>query len=148
MNQLCVKCRTECENEALPIRLKLNGRTFAGVCEGWRCESCLSIFYAGPSAEAFEQNCAEWLARYGAAAPDELKFMRKVAGIRAADLARWGGISPETVSRWETGKNAPNRLTLYTLRALVLEALRGEKSIQDTLQALATPEPALEIRFD
>lgn len=52
----------------------------------------------------------------------ELKFARKVLGLRQAELAEHLGVTPETVSRWETGAELfkrPIQLAICDLIATV-----------------------------
>jgi DNA-binding XRE family transcriptional regulator len=89
----------------------------------------------------------EWLAEHGVRTPQELKFMRKAAGIRAADLASWLAVTPETISHWETGKHAPDVVTRSTIASIVLDTLRGESSTRDRLHAQGHPEGTRNVRL-
>lgn len=73
--------------------------------------------------------------------------MRKTAGIRAVDLAKWLDVTPETVSHWERGKHAPDVVTLATIARLVLEAVRGENSTRVLLKAQEEPNTERTVRL-
>lgn len=62
-----------------------------------------------------EAAVARALVAAGAADGDTLKWLRKTAGLRAADLADLLGVTAKTVSRWETGETPIDRATLLTL---------------------------------
>ncbi len=52
----------------------------------------------------------------------ELRFARKVLGLRQVELAEHLGVTPETVSRWETGADPfkrPVQLAICDLLAMV-----------------------------
>jgi len=74
--------------------------------------------------------------------------MRKVAGIRAVELAELLDVAPETVSHWETGKHAPDRSTLATVAALALDALDGATTTRDRLRALRERPPLAKVRLE
>jgi DNA-binding XRE family transcriptional regulator len=114
-------------------------RTFVGAVDAMQCERCRASFASGPSAVAFELGMARWLAEHGFAAGEEIRFMRKAAGLRAADLADLLGVSAESVSHWETGKHQADHGTLATIGALVLDALDGSTATRDRLRALRQP---------
>ena len=53
--------------------------------------------------------------------PGLVKKLRKKLGVNQAQLARLAGVSPHTVSKWESGKSRPRgkiRATLVALRQL------------------------------
>ena len=112
------------------------------------CSACGERYYDGEDLGAFEQSAAKWIAEHGVRTPEELKFMRKAAGIGAADLAAWLDVTPETVSHWETGKHAPDVVTRSTIASIVLDTLRGESSTRDRLQVQGKPEGTRKVRLN
>jgi DNA-binding transcriptional regulator YiaG len=171
----CTKCTsTRLTRGEQPFTLDLDRRSFDGFVDGWRCENCAERYYDGNDVEAFEQIVAAWLAVNGVTSHAELKFMRKAAGIRAAELAAWLDVAPETVSHWETGKYTPDVATRGTIAALVLDqlqhltttrdelmtargklrsalvqkALRSETAMRDRLRAAEKPDPTPRVRVD
>ena len=68
-------------------------------------------------------------------APQEVRFLRKYLGWSGSDFARHMGVAPETVSRWENGKEPMGPVADRLLRLMVahgkpieeypLEALTG-----------------------
>ena len=73
--------------------------------------------------------------------------MRKAVGIRAADLATWLDVSPETISHWETGKHAPDVVTRSTIASIVLDTFRGETATLDRLRVQGKPEGTRKVRL-
>jgi DNA-binding XRE family transcriptional regulator len=122
-------------------------RTFVGVADAIRCEKCGARFTSGPSGVAFELDVARWLAEHGFTTGAEVRFMRKVAGLRAADLAELLGVSEESVSHWETGKHQADHGTLATIGGLVLDALNGSTTMRDRLRALRRPVRSGKVRL-
>jgi DNA-binding transcriptional regulator YiaG len=56
----------------------------------------------------------------------EVRFLRAHLGLSGVDLARRMGISPETVSRWENGKDMMGPVADRLLRLLVAGDTSGE----------------------
>ncbi|MBN1610859.1 MAG: helix-turn-helix domain-containing protein [Polyangiaceae bacterium] len=143
----CVNCgESDLVRGTQPYTIDVGGRTFAGDVKGWRCRSCSERYYDGRALERFEGAVARWLAEHGYQTGDELRFLRKAAGLRAADLAEALGVSPESVSHWETGKHAPDVATRNVLAALVLDALGGKTTTKDRLKALRSPPRARRVK--
>lgn len=69
---------------------------------------------------------------------NELRFLRKVCAFRAVDLAALLGVTPEHVSRWETGKSPVSELSDRLARCVFHAALRDATSWQriDVLNVL------------
>jgi putative zinc finger/helix-turn-helix YgiT family protein len=143
----CTNCKMELVEERQPVTREVGDRTFEGLVKGWRCSSCGDCYHDGPDLGAFEEAAAKWLAEHGVRTPQELKFMRKAAGIRAADLANWLDVTPETISHWETGKHAPDVVTRSTIASIVIDTLRGESSTRDRLHAQGHPEGTRNVRL-
>ncbi|HKO91399.1 MAG TPA: type II TA system antitoxin MqsA family protein [Polyangiaceae bacterium] len=144
----CTKCgKLDLVAGQQPMTLSVGDRTFEGHVQGWACTACNERYYDGTDLGVFEQTAAQWLAEHGVRTPDELKFMRKAAGIRAADLAAWLGVTPETMSHWETGKHAPDVVTRSTIAAIVVDTLRGESTTRDRLQIQSKPEAVRKVRL-
>src|SRR5688572_22319545 len=93
---------TECEGAVVAgpqthVR-EFSKRQFVAPVDGWSCPKCSAVYYSASGLEEVERVIASWFARNGVGSPDELKFIRKVAGIKAVDLATLLGATPETVS--------------------------------------------------
>jgi YgiT-type zinc finger domain-containing protein len=144
----CVKCRSNKLREGLQeLTLAVGPRVFEGKVRGWSCKQCGEIYYDGPSIGRFERDVAMWLTRYGFSDGAELRLVRKVAGLRATDLAELLGVSSETVSHWETGKHPSDVATREVIAELVLDALGGRTGTRDRLRALAQPAPLARVRL-
>lgn len=144
---------TNCESTNLvagkqAFTLDVGERSFDGGVQGWHCEACGEQYYDGPELEQFEQLAAAWLAEHGVRTPEELKFMRKAVGIRAADLAGWLGVTPETVSHWETGKYVADIASRSAIAAIVLDTLRRETTTRDRLHAQEKPADTRKVHIN
>jgi len=145
----CTECGgTELRQVLEPAELRIGPRVFVGELEVMRCDACGETFTSGQAGEAFELAAARWLAEHGFTTGEEIRFMRKAAGLRAADLAELLDVSPEAVSHWETGKHQAGHGTLATIAALVLDALEGSTATRDRLRALREPIGLAKVRLD
>lgn len=143
----CTECKEHVVAGLQTLTLKVGERSFEAPVAGWSCPSCREQYYQGGSLEAFEEAVAMWVAEHGITSSQDIRFMRKAAGIRAADLASWLNVSAETVSHWETGKHRPDVATLATIASIVLETLSGESSTKDRLRAHKQPDAATAVRL-
>jgi len=125
--------------------------TFIAQLLARRCASCGAVRFGADSLTAFELRVAVELAKTGVSTCEALRFMRKALQLRAVDLAALLGVTPETVSRWETGKLSLEHRALALLGSLVVEKSEGRTSTLDRLRALLEPKPlnqTTEIRVD
>lgn len=136
----CTSCGGKVVAGPQKIERSIGERIFVSTVDGWSCPDCGEAYYPGDSVEAAERVLATWLATHGISTPGEIKFMRKAAGIKAADLAALLGVSAETVSHWETGKHKADAVTRATIARLVLDALRGEDETRGLLKAQEQPD--------
>jgi transcriptional regulator with XRE-family HTH domain len=85
----------------------------------------------------------------GPATGEAFRFMRKVLGIPAIELAELLDVAPETVSRWENGKLPIERRALALLASMVLDRVEGVTTTLERLRSLRDPPaaPAL-VRLD
>jgi len=120
------------------ITRKLGGVTFKAQVPVERCGACKEWFVSYDEGRRFEVAVALAVVDHGSDAPDAFKFMRKAIELRAADLAELLAVTPETVSRWETGKVPVERRALALLQTLVVEYARGVTDTLDRLRALSS----------
>jgi DNA-binding transcriptional regulator YiaG len=81
--------------------------------------------------EAFELDVAGELARHGEASSEAFGFMRRAMGVRAVDLAKLLDVTPETVSRWEHGRQPIDRGAAALLLAMVVDRVEGRTTTND-----------------
>ncbi len=117
----------------------VDGRTFVADVPAHVCERCGESVIDYQPLHLFNLAIAGKLAELGASSGEAFKFMRKVIGIKAADLAALLHVVPETVSRWETGQRNVDRGAMVVLGAIVLDQIEGRTSTLDRLRALQEP---------
>jgi putative zinc finger/helix-turn-helix YgiT family protein len=122
--------------------LRAAGVQFRAALPALVCGSCGEAVVEDDTVERFELMAARELARMGIANGDAFRFMRKALGMTGAELARVLAVTPETVSRWETGKVELGRSEFVMLASLVADRIEG----RDRTLALATAQdrPATE----
>jgi putative zinc finger/helix-turn-helix YgiT family protein len=138
-----VKC-TSCDSDkvvkaTLEETRRFGDYAFVATIAGRRCEACGETFAPAPALERLERKIAAELARGGAHSPEAFKFMRKIAELRSNELAGLLGVEPETVSRWESGANPLDPKAVAVLGALVLDALAGQATTRQRLEAIQRP---------
>jgi putative zinc finger/helix-turn-helix YgiT family protein len=107
---------------------ELEGR---GQC----CKACGEILMNLTELGRQERIAAERLVARGIRSGVEFKFVRKVVGFRANEVADMFGVRKETVSRWERGEVAIPRTAAYALGAL----FEHPKLTRQRLEAFAQP---------
>ena len=68
--------------------------------------------------ERMEAEGAAAIVKRGIRRGQEFRCVRKVAGFRANEIATMFDVTPETVSRWESGKQPLPRTVLFALAEL------------------------------
>lgn len=61
-------------------------------------------------------------------APDECRSIRRAAGLGLRPVAQALGVSPMTVSRWESGTSKPSPMHALRYRQLLNELRRASRS--------------------
>jgi putative zinc finger/helix-turn-helix YgiT family protein len=122
---------TECGEETVSTRedrtySKLPGVLLCGV-EVLRCPKCGESEVVIPKPNQLGDLLAKHLIdKRDRLVGPEVRFLRAHLGLSGVDLARRMGISPETVSRWENGKDMMGPVADRLLRLLVAGDTSGE----------------------
>ena len=87
------------------FRQEVSGRVFTATVPALVCPVCGEKVIDGPLLLQKEREVAAALAREGPVDGDSFRFMRTTLRLRAADLAALLDVAPETISKWENGKN-------------------------------------------
>ena len=94
------------------------------------CKKCGERYEGFPALENLSKVIATTIARREERLqPAEVRFLRTYLGYSSKDLAAFLGVTPETVSRWES-KTSPMEMQLATEKLLRLMAL-NDKPISD-----------------
>lgn len=108
-----------------------------------RCPDCGDVCVSIPGMEELHQEIACAVARKaGHLNPAEVRFIRKYLGFSGADFAKRMGVTPETVSRWESGAKplGPISERMVRLAALAMTPVRNyDLSELDLIDAKGGP---------
>ncbi len=133
----CVKCGSKgLRAVEVAETVTVGNLEFEGSVQGWSCDACGETYLAGPDVGSYEALVSRWLAEHGIGTREAFRFMRKSLGMRAVDLAGLLGVTPETVSHWETGKHELPRNAVALLAAMVIEQADGRTDTIDRLRQL------------
>lgn len=142
MRKRCYNCRSEqlatVERED---RIEVAGHRFIRTLPAQRCSRCGAETVEGADIQGFEWLVAGELARHGEVSPQSFSFMRRVLGLKAAELADLLDVRPETISRWENAKQSIERRAAALLASMVIDKLEGRSSTLERLQTLRSPSP-------
>lgn len=88
------------------------------LTRGMRCGACGEALFDQTEVANQEQARAAALVMRGIRTGAEFKFVRKMAGLKATEIAELFDVRPETVSRWERGEVEIPRLASFSLGEL------------------------------
>jgi DNA-binding transcriptional regulator YiaG len=129
------------EDAQAPDSIEVAQHTFVSQLPVRRCRACGETYVQPDALERFELLVAVKLVQSGENSGEVLRFLRKTLPLRAVDLAELLDVTPETVSRWETGKLPVERRALALLGSLVVDKHEGRTSTLERLRALSKPRP-------
>ena len=107
----------------------------------YRCAACGAIVPEIPAiGELHRQLVLGIITKSSLLSGQEIKFLRKMAGLSSKDLATSLGVSPSTVSRWENGnrnisKNSDAALRMICLAGMLQDILKDRKILPTALEA-------------
>ncbi len=138
----CASCGQQAMEDAqAPDSIEVAHHTFVAQLPVRRCRGCGETYVQPDTLERFELLVAVKLAQSGESSGEVLRFLRKTLPLRAVDLAELLDVTPETISRWETGKLPVERRALALLASLVVDKSEGRTSTLERLRALSKPRP-------
>ncbi len=110
--------------------------TLEGV-EVRRCAACGEHEVVIPNIEQLHQAIANAvISKKARLASAEVRFLRKHMGWSGAEFARHVGVKPETVSRWETGKEPIGPIADRLLRLMIVTKAPAREYAIETLASL------------
>jgi putative transcriptional regulator len=121
----------------------LPGVTLANV-DIYKCPACGEEEVSIPHIEELNRTIARELVRKKLQlAPTEIRFLRKLLGWSGVDFAKHFGVTPETVSRWESGKKAMGPVAERLLRlCTATRAPIDDYDLEDLQSVAEDGEPA------
>lgn len=138
----CVTCNKGTMRPGLvELQREVGDHVFTTLTDGRTCSACGEVEFEGESLARFELAIAVALARSGANSGEAFRWMRKAVGLRAIDAAEILGVTPETVSRWETGRVAIAHGALALLSLIIEDHVRGSTATIEVLRARAAAKP-------
>lgn len=138
----CVTCGNgQMKPGPVEIRREVGEHVFTATVPGYRCDTCGEVQFEGTDLARFELEVAKALAESGVASGDAFRWMRKALDLRAIDVAELLSVTPETISRWETGRVTPDRGALALLGLMIMDQARGSSATLDRLRTRARARP-------
>ncbi len=105
------------------------------------CADCGESTVSYETMKSFELAVAKHLAGLGHPMGSAFRYMRKALGMPAARLSELLGVTPETMSRWETGDRPVSVQAFALLGSLVSDACAKRTETHDRLAAMNSPGP-------
>lgn len=112
----CHNCKSEDSYRPWEGTMKLRGVEF--LAHGERCRECDEIVFDSAEVRRQERLVAAALVERGIKSARDFQYVRKIAGLKANELAELLDVRPETVSRWERGDGEIPRSAIFTLGEL------------------------------
>jgi DNA-binding transcriptional regulator YiaG len=137
----CIMCgsKSRPQQGTFTHRICVGSICFDGELNSKVCSSCGEHIVDGAMVKKFELMVAQLLADNGQRTPEAFRFMRKVLGLRAVDLAPLIGVGPETISRYETGAREIDPIRFGVLATLVADSLAGRQDALMRFKAAQQP---------
>jgi len=132
-----------------PFRYQLGPWTFVGELP---CELAKGFdgreqpAFDAEDVSRFEGLIVAHVAENGLLSPETFRFLRSKARLTQAELAQLLDTNAETISRWESGKSGFDRGTWYTVAALAMEHIQGDRRTEARLRRVGGT-PAGEIKL-
>lgn len=105
------------------------------------CQNCGERFEGFARVEELTRELAHNIARrVERLRPLEIRFLRKYLGYSGKDFAKFLGVTPETISRWENADN-PMQMQLSTEKLVRMMALSEKPLAEYGLDVAATRTP-------
>ena len=128
----CHNCKSESSYRPWEGPMKLRGVEY--TARGEKCRECGEILFSSDEVRRQERIVAAALVVRGIRTGRDFQYVRKIAGLRANELATLLGVRPETVSRWEREEVEIPRATAFALG----ELFEHPKTARQKLEALAS----------
>ncbi|TMQ11496.1 MAG: helix-turn-helix domain-containing protein [Deltaproteobacteria bacterium] len=135
----CPQCRTPMQSRRENYRWDASGLSNVVLIdvEVRRCPACGEHTVVIPRIEELHRTLAmAVISRPGRLAPQEIRFLRKWLGWSGQDFARHFGVTPTTVSRWESLED-PSPMGGTAERLLRLAVAHGQPAEQYPVSRLA-----------
>jgi putative zinc finger/helix-turn-helix YgiT family protein len=133
----CPNCKSDrFEAVAEEHTVHVGGAEVSGTVDVTRCLECTESFTDAEELRRFDAAAAASLIAVGFHRGSVLRFARKALGMRSIDFARFIGVKPETVSRWEAETQEPPRSVFLLLHVLLRESAAGGIRQREAVEAV------------
>lgn len=140
----CFQCgHVGLDDGVADLKRQVGGRTYTASVRAQVCPNCGEWVVTDETLGRFEAAVSRAVMASGARDGSTLKWLRKVAGLTAAELAGLLGVTSKTVSRWETEETPIDVATLHALGELAVDGGEGRTTTADALRAMASPKRRL-----
>lgn len=146
----CPTCHErELQDGSTKLHSEVAGQNFSAEASALVCPNCGESLVDGKVQERFELEVA-WKLAFGPPAGEPFRFMRKALGLKADTVADLLQTTPETVSRWETGKIRMDAKAYALMAMMILDRRRGRgwKTTQNYLTELANQDQQRQAQVD
>ncbi len=138
----CAMCgKGTARSARIEMKRTVAGHVFTATVRGRACDACDEAFYDDAVVARVDLAIARALVDADLGSGEAFRFVRKVVGLQANELAALLAVTKETVSRWETGKVPIDRGASALLAMMLLDREAGTTTTQDALRALRRPKP-------
>lgn len=128
-----MKCPTCKKGDLHPWEGPLTFVDVTVIAHGEHCHACEEILFSDAELQRQEKEAAAVLVERGVRTAKEFKFVRKVAELKATEVAVMLDVAAETISRWESGERPIPRMAAFALG----ELFEHPKLARKKLEALA-----------
>src|SRR6185436_409361 len=132
----CTSCQAATERTSGEVTRNVGDHTFIGLLPVDRCSKCGEELFDGQDLARFELAVAHIVAEEGMVGGASFKFMRKVLGMKATEIAELLDVAAETISRWETDERPVDRASWAALASLVVDRFEGRDRVISILRAM------------
>lgn len=122
-------------------KIECGGVRFVTSTPARRCPVCglVALGEGSPARERLLVGLA--LANLGRFSPEAIRTIRLGLELTGAELGQLLGVTPETISHWENGRNPQPRTAWVTLACLAAEALDRPATPAAWLRTAGDPRP-------
>ena len=147
--QRCHQCKAgELESVKVERSVEVGPRTFVATVPCIRCSGCGEETQTGAGLEALNLAVASELMHHREVTPESFRFICRVLGVRACDVARVIGVLPDTISEWRSTRQPVDRGTSFLIAAKVLVELEGPTTVERLIGLLGSKPLPLRVHLD
>lgn len=120
-NDACPRCGTLMKEARGRLTLPINGEEIAvPSASHLKCPKCGEIVLRFQEAKRLHEDASEiYRRKHGLLSADQIRAIRERFTLTQADLARLLRLGPNTVSRWESGRNVQSAAMDMLLRLMM-----------------------------